>query len=195
MTNRDFLTTREAAAELGISLGTVQQMVENGTLEAWKTVGGHRRIARESLDAYLLRRAQMTPSSSGLRTLDIVIMEETPSLQALYRQTMDKWGLPLKLRLVDNGVDGLLQIGQSIPDILIADLTIPGIDGVRMIRRLRTHPDLARMDVIVVSAIPLDNLDVLGGLPSDVTFYSKPIPFHEIKGFVQARLTARQRAS
>ncbi|HRE15655.1 MAG TPA: response regulator, partial [Rhodocyclaceae bacterium] len=135
-------------------------------LEAWKTVGGHRRIARESLDAYLLRRAQLTPSSSGFRTLDIIIMEENPALQALYRQTMDKWNLPLKLRIVDNGVDGLLQIGQAAPDILIADLTIPGVDGPRMIRRLRTNTDLARMDVIVVSALPLDQLTVLGELPA-----------------------------
>lgn len=195
MTTRDFLTTRQAAAELGISLGTVQQMVENGTLEAWKTVGGHRRIARESLDAYLLRRQQLMPASSGLRALDIVVIEESAALQTLYRITADKWGLPLKLRIVDNAIDGLVQIGQEIPDILIADLALTGIDSVNMIRRLLTNPDLARMDTIVISAVPLDTLPGGHNLPSDVTVYSRPIPFHEIKGFVQARLTARQRST
>lgn len=193
MTTRDFLTTRQAAAELGISLGTVQQMVENGTLEAWKTVGGHRRIARESLDAYLLRRQQLMPASSGLRALDIVVIEESAALQTLYRITADKWGLPLKLRIVDNAIDGLVQIGQEIPDILIADLALTGIDSVGMIRRLLANPDLARMDTIVISAVPLDTLPGGSSLPADVTVYSRPIPFHEIKGFVQARLTARQR--
>lgn len=193
MTTRDFLTTRQAAAELGISLGTVQQMVENGTLEAWKTVGGHRRIARESLDAYLLRRQQLMPASSGLRALDIVVIEESAALQTLYRITADKWGLPLKLRIVDNAIDGLVQIGLEIPDILIADLALTGIDSVAMIRRLLANPDLARMDTIVISAVPLDTLPGGSSLPADVTVYSRPIPFHEIKGFVQARLTARQR--
>lgn len=193
MTTQDFLTTRQAAAELGVSLGTVQQMVENGTLEAWKTVGGHRRIARESLDAYLQQRQQLTPSSTTVRSLDILIIEASVGLQALYQATMAKWGLPLKLRIVDNGFDGLLQIGQSMPDILISDLTTPGIEGPAMIRHLRSNAEMARMDVIVVSTMPRENIAAAGGLPSGVTLYGKPIPFHEIKGFVQARLTARQR--
>lgn len=195
MTTPDFLTTRQAAAELGISLGTVQQMVENGTLEAWKTVGGHRRIARESLDAYLMRRQQLTPSSSGLRPLDVLVIEDSPASQELYRQTIDNWLLPLALRIIDNGVDGLVRIGKEMPDILITDLTIPKLEGIEMVRRLRANPDLAAMDIIVVSTLGREEIANIGGLPSDVTIYSKPIPFHEIKGFVQARLTARQRAS
>lgn len=192
MTTQDFLTTRQAAAELGISLGTVQQMVENGTLEAWKTVGGHRRIARESLDAYLSKRQQLTPSSSSVRPLDILIAEDTATLQALYKLTMEKWGLPLRLRVVDNAFDGLLQVGQAMPDILICDLTMPGLNSFEMIRRLRSHADLARMDIIVVSSMSRDEITEAGGLPQDVTVYGKPIPFHEIKGFVQARLTTRR---
>ena len=61
-----------------------------------------------------------------------------------------------------------------------------------MIRRLRANPDLSRMDIIVVSAI--DREEVLKrGLPSDITLFGKPIPFHEIKGFLLGRLAARQR--
>jgi hypothetical protein len=48
------------------------------------------------------------------------------------------------------------------------------------------------MDIIVVSAI--DREEVLKrGLPSDITLFGKPIPFHEIKGFLLGRLAARQR--
>jgi len=110
----------------------------------------------------------------------------------LYQMTFDSWNLPVKLRIVANGFDGLLQVGQRVPDILIADLMMPGMDGFEMIRRLRANPDLARMDIIVVSAI--DREEVLKrGLPSDITLFGKPIPFHEIKGFLLGRLAARQR--
>ena len=44
-------TTREAAELLGVSLRTIQLWVDNGVLEAWKTVGGHRRVSRQSIDA------------------------------------------------------------------------------------------------------------------------------------------------
>ncbi|MFM7066754.1 MAG: excisionase family DNA-binding protein, partial [Gammaproteobacteria bacterium] len=35
-----YLSTREAADLLGVSLRTVQLWVESGTLRAWKTAGG-----------------------------------------------------------------------------------------------------------------------------------------------------------
>ena len=37
---KDFLSTRETAKHLQVSLGTVQKMVETGELLAWKTRGG-----------------------------------------------------------------------------------------------------------------------------------------------------------
>ena len=40
-----YITSRQAASQLGLSLRTIQLWVENGVLSAWKTAGGHRRIA------------------------------------------------------------------------------------------------------------------------------------------------------
>ena len=37
---KEYCSTSEAAQRLGLSLGTVQQMVENGQLDGWKTAGG-----------------------------------------------------------------------------------------------------------------------------------------------------------
>jgi excisionase family DNA binding protein len=54
-----YLSTREAAELLGISLRTAQLWVENGVLLAWKTSGGHRRILRKSVDALLTERSRI----------------------------------------------------------------------------------------------------------------------------------------
>lgn len=45
------LTTRQAAAQLGVSLRTIQLWVEAGRLACYRTVGGHRRIHQSSIDA------------------------------------------------------------------------------------------------------------------------------------------------
>ena len=194
---QEYLTTRQAAERLGISLGTVQHMVESGVLDAWKTVGGHRRISVASLEAYMSRRhaaaSGVAAQSSARRNLDVLVAEDDSALQMLYRLTMEKWGMPLNIRIVDNGFDGLIQVGQSAPDVLIADLMMPGMDGFEMIRRLRASPELAKMDIIVVTALDASDISAQGGLPEDVTVYGKPIPFHEIKGFLRGRLATRQR--
>jgi excisionase family DNA binding protein len=193
MADIEFLSTRQAALRLGVSLGTVQNMVESGALEAWKTAGGHRRIPVSSVDSVLARRLGGANSTAdNLSHLDILIAEDDPTLQALYRMTFERWNLPLLLRIVDNGFAGLLQVGQKKPDVLIADLMMPGMDGFEMIRQLRANPDYAAMDIIVVSAIDREEI-ARQDLPANITIFTKPIPFHELKGFMLGRLSARQR--
>jgi excisionase family DNA binding protein len=54
--------TSYAAKMLGISVGTVQGLVEKGDLKAWKTQGGHRRISLQSIHDYQ-RRHNLAPAS------------------------------------------------------------------------------------------------------------------------------------
>ncbi len=46
------LSTLEAAKRLGLAVRSVQLMVDRGELLAWKTPGGHRRIARASIEQW-----------------------------------------------------------------------------------------------------------------------------------------------
>lgn len=50
---RRWYSTTAAARILGVSVGTVQHMVEDGRLGGWKTSGGHRRIDGASLASVL----------------------------------------------------------------------------------------------------------------------------------------------
>jgi excisionase family DNA binding protein len=183
MSDSDYLSTREAASALGVSLGTVQKMVENGVLEAWKTDGGHRRIPASAIRDHLAQRQGGKPPSA---TLDVLVAEDNPIFQTLYQSALEKWDFPIKLRMVDNGFDGLLQVGSCQPDVLITDLMMPGMDGFDMIRRLRSNKDLSNMVIVVVSSMEPYQIAEKGGLPADIMVYKKPIPLLEIKGYLRA---------
>lgn len=186
-----YCSTTQAAKLLGVSLGTVQQMVEDGVLEAWKTSGGHRRILRESVLAHISRRGALPHSAKGDNTLHVLIAEDEPLQQELYRRTLGKWQLPVHIEIVGSGIDGLVAVGRQVPDILIVDLILPGVDGFQMVRTLHANTALTQMDIIVVSALEPEDIRARGGLPEDVTYYRKPIPFHELRGYFQAKVTER----
>lgn len=46
-------TTREVARMLGVTVQTVQRWVDAGHLSAWRTAGGHRRLAVDSVEAFI----------------------------------------------------------------------------------------------------------------------------------------------
>ena len=185
---REFISTAQAARQLGLSLGTVQHMVEAGALSGWKTAGGHRRIWQDSVDALLARGR----THGG--TLRVLIVEDDKLLQTLYRETFSTWPIPLELNIVNRGLDALVELGREQPDLLITDLRMPGVDGFEMIRRLHANPLSSRTSIVVVSALSAQEIAARGPLPKDVTVYRKPIPFHELHGYIQALSAQRRRA-
>ena len=187
----DYCSTKEAAAILGVSHRTVQLWVENGTLQAWRTAGGHRRITVESVNRLVDGRqraiaghapaAPSAPAPSGRRVL---VVDDDPLMLRLYELEMAGWGLDLDLVKANNGFEALIRIGERRPDLLVSDLNMPGMDGFRMIRTLREDSGTAGMNMIVVSGLDRGTIKAMG-LPSDIPVFPKPVPFGELRTAVE----------
>ena len=61
-TTQTYVSTSQAAKMLGLSVGTVQRMVQNGVFKAFVTHGGHRRILSTSLRDYCAQQG-LSPSA------------------------------------------------------------------------------------------------------------------------------------
>ncbi|WP_396267303.1 response regulator [Ideonella sp.] len=184
----DVLTTRQAADLLGVALRTVQLWVEAGALPAWKTAGGHRRIAREAVERLRQRQVQdmQAPALGGPLAADarvrLLVVEDDADLLRLYALTVDSWDLPIDLDLARNGFEGLVRLGEQPPDMLITDLMMPGMDGFRMMRALQAMKPLAQsMDILVVTALSPADIADRGGLPAGIESFTKPVPFSHLE--------------
>jgi len=187
----EFCSTREAAARLGVSLRTAQLWVESGVLRAWKTAGGHRRILKRSVDTILEERQRAIEYPMATGEFRILVVEDDLDLLKLYRLHITGWGLPVMLTTATNGFEGLIRIGEAKPDILVADLNMPGIDGFRMIRTLSANPDFRDMDIVVVTALGKNEIADRGGLPKNVRIFVKPAPFSTLEELVRDSIGRR----
>jgi excisionase family DNA binding protein len=179
----DVCTTQRAAEILGISVTSVQQLVESGVIEAWKTKGGHRRIPLSAIQAYMGAASQ--PARPGALA-SILVIEDNPIQRALYERQIGAWGLPAVLRFCTNGYQALIEIARHKPDILLADIVMEGIDGYEVIRTILADPVLSNMHIAMLSSLTPEQLAERGGVPPGVVFFSKPVNYDELRGYLRA---------
>lgn len=189
----DFCSTKDAALLLGVSHRTVQLWVENGALQAWKTAGGHRRITMTSVRKLVDERRDATGPGTATApgaAKKLLLVDDDATLLRLYELEISGWNLPLTLVKAQNGFEALLRIGEQRPDILVSDLSMPGMDGFRMIRTLRADAACANMAVIVVSGLDRPTIASMG-LPDDIPVFSKPVPFSQLRAAIEGAMAGR----
>ena len=188
---KEVYSSRETAQILGVSLRTIQLWVESGILDAWKTAGGHRRIVKASVERFLNQQYAAIEESQRETSLSIVIIEDDQFQLELYRMKLKEWPLPLQVSIASDGIEGLLLIGQKTPDLVIADLSLPGIDGVRMVQSLLTTSTQVSPKVIVMSSLSDHAIESLGGIPEEVPFLRKPVDFTQLEALVAEAMTQK----
>lgn len=178
-TGKDYYSSREAAQLLGIAVSTVQLWTDNGLLSAWKTVGGHRRIARSSVDDILNKKQAI--ASKKNRQISVVVVEDDKKQLMMYEKLIKAWIPDANVVTASNGYEGLFKIGLTSADIIITDLMMPQMDGFEMIKNLKKQPELSDSLIIVISAMTADEIKFHGGLPQGLHIFSKPVMFDDLQ--------------
>ncbi|HEY3046487.1 MAG TPA: response regulator [Polaromonas sp.] len=192
--SEDYCGTSYAAKLLGLSVATVQSLVEKGEIEAWKTLGGHRRIALQSINAYL---AKNSPQLSRVDTdpkhrLRVLLVEDDENTRELYRCQFEEWELPVDCTWMPSALEALMDIASMRPDLLITDLSMPGVDGIEMLKALKRNQQLADMQIIVISGLPAEAIAARGGLPLHAQLLQKPVNFDWLHGYISALVAANR---
>lgn len=190
-----FCTTREAADLLGVSLRTTQLWVERGLLDAWKTEGGHRRIARKSIENLLaVSPARAAGNADPVDPpLTVMVVEDEATLRMLYESNLRRWPMRPNIISAGDGYEAMVKLGHVMPDLLITDLHMPGMDGFRMLHTIRAIAEYDAMRIVVVTGLDEEEVNQRGGLPEGIPVFSKPIPFPRLREFA-VELAARRQA-
>ncbi len=197
---KDFYTTHEAAKLLEVTPRTVQLWCEKGVLACRRTIGGHRRILRASIEnmlpAAVLPRSIELPLQAQVAPehLRILVVEDDSALSRLYRIQLARWDFRPIVTTVENGFEALVRLGSNRPDLLIADLHMPEWDGFQMLRKIRGMADLDPMEIVVVTGLSAAEVSRRGGLPDDIRILPKPIPFQELERMARVLAMALGRA-
>lgn len=120
---------------------------------------------------------------SFLEPRKIVIVEDDPQCSKLVATKLEAEGF--EVSVAETGEEGLKLVEAEMPDLLLLDLILPGIDGLEVCRRIRRKYDLP---VIMLTAKD-DEIDAVIGLEVGADDYiTKPFGTRELVARVRAML-------
>ena len=116
----------------------------------------------------------------------VLVIDDEKDLLELVRYNLEKEGY--KIRTAEDGEAGLAAAVRELPDIVIVDLMLPGIDGLDVCRRLRADQRTARVPVIMLTAKSAETDRVVGLEIGADDYVTKPFSPRELAARIKAVL-------
>lgn len=145
MPGRAVLTTWEAGRYCQVSPFTIRRWVEEGKLPAYTTPGGHRRIRREDLDAFLARHGMPTPEDFSPGARRVLLLESDPTARRTARELLSSFSPELDVKAPDDPFAAGALLYSFAPHLVLFDLDDDSLDWARACESLRRSPDLAHI--------------------------------------------------
>lgn len=119
----------------------------------------------------------------------ILVAEADAAARMLLRRRLESEGYDVDV--AEDGEEALAALAENLPDLLIVDVSLPKVDGLEVLRRLRGEPRGLRLPIVVISAYARDLVDrSLGDVRGPDGFFSKPIDFRELPAKVRTLTSA-----
>jgi excisionase family DNA binding protein len=145
-------TTHEVSRLLHVNPRSVINWIEQNLLASYRTPGGHRRIRREDLLAFLHKHQIPTPAALIEEKFNILIVDDEDEIVRLLKSFFERQG-GYQIHSASDGITALIEVGRAKPDLMILDILIPGVDGIEVCRRIKEDHD-NRTAIIAVSGQP-----------------------------------------
>lgn len=79
----------------------------------------------------------------------IAVVEDNPDNRLLVHAILEEH---YEVDEYETGPDALAGLARSRPDLLLLDISLPGMDGVAVLQHVRADPTLARLPVVALTA-------------------------------------------
>ncbi len=85
--------------------------------------------------------------------INVLLIDDSAVMRAMILKSLEMSGVPLgAVHQASNGTEGLAALGEHAIDLVMLDISMPGMRGDEMLEQLRAAPATADLPVIVISS-------------------------------------------
>ncbi|MDQ6618966.1 MAG: response regulator [Pseudomonadota bacterium] len=125
--------------------------------------------------------------SLAQRSFRILVVDDQPDMLALITRALQDEHYTVTT--ANSGAEGLKSIDAEMPDLVVLDYKMLGMDGMAVIKALRAKPETRTLPVVMLTAMN-DEASTRAGFEAGVTDYvTKPFSIPQLTARVRACLT------
>jgi PAS domain S-box-containing protein len=138
-----FVTRRPKGNGSGLGLSVSRNLVEE--------MGGS--IFYESRPGEGTVFKVLFPLNHEIQPMQVLVVEDDQVMRRTIQKALGSQP-GISVRVASNGIDALVKLGHYTPDVIVLDLFMPGMDGLELIRKIKSKPVLARIKLLVITGLP-----------------------------------------
>lgn len=114
----------------------------------------------------------------------VLIVDDSPTETYAFQGMLEKHGY--EVLTADNGADGVAVARQELPDVVLMDIVMPGLNGFQATRQLTKGADTAHIPVVIVTTKDQETDRVWGRRQGASGYLVKPVAEEELLKTIQA---------
>ncbi len=103
----------------------------------------------------------------------VLVIDDEQDIRVLIKYNLEKEGFVVAV--ADNGADGIAMAKMNIPDLILLDVMMPGMDGIETCERLKEIPELSHTMICFLTARGEDYSQIAGFDAGADDYITKPI--------------------
>lgn len=170
---KNYFTMSETAKICSVSRATMNRWVNAGKIDAYTTMGGHKRILPDVLKSWL--KANNMPFDIhrfNAGKTKVLIADDDASVRNYIVKLLN---IPLfETQTAIDGFEAGKKVVQFEPDLMILDISMPNMDGIEVCRQIKNDPATKHIKTIILTGYGTKiNKDRAAAAGADV-FLEKP---------------------
>ena len=151
------------------------------------------RLVASLADEIRLAPGEMLPTTAQPDAGDaplVLVVDDHPDVRAYVARQVRR-----HYRIVEaaDGEQALARMRESVPDLVVSDVAMPGMDGITLCQTIRRDPELEFVPVILLSAAAEAQSRVSGIEGGADDYLTKPFEVRELLARIQRMLHSRRR--
>ena len=119
----------------------------------------------------------------------ILLIDDSPSVLRLLKFLLESEKYDVVT--AGDGVEGLARINEQLPDIIITDSVMPGMDGFALLEKLKAQPETKNIPVIVLTSAGANPAELRTSDPKATAIIEKSADFTPLLNKVAEALKTR----